>query len=497
MDSKCVLKINLAFWCWLTLLSTILLVVVWCGSVQAASVQTVVSFADIQDNWARSYVTRLATLDVVKGYPDHTYKPDQMVSRLETLVLIMRSGGFTAEADRLAASRNKQSKVRTGSSSKSNKNDAVPVPTPQVSWGQSYVDLAVDKGFLPLDNPQVYDADGPATRLEVAKLLARALYLVPPSLQSGVAPAQKDSVSVVPLASTKAFSDEDSLSSLDQVYIRAVAAANVMSGFPDGSFQPQQSLTRAEMAVILSKLVDRGWVKIPSGRRLTGWISGIRNQKGSQEMDFTSLSGVQKLKIAKAAQCYQAGEERPLEQALNFRCEVILDASKQVSWINLLEQKSSTAKIEKLRGSVKSVALGEDNMLVFNDLNCQDQILPLAWDAVVFSGKNTNQGFKSLKQGVFADVEMSQGQVIKVTVLDVKNVSGKVDRISAGRLYFKDGPSGNKPGWFNYYDRARIVDKDGARRGDVLVGDKVQVIYLDPLPGEIDDELALEIKITS
>lgn len=495
MNGKSQRKINLSSWCWLTLFSVILLILVWYGPVHAASVQAVVSFTDIQDHWSRSQVMRLAALEMVKGYPDHTYKPDQLVSRLETLVLTMRSGGFAAEADRLAASRNKQSKVRSGSGSKSNKSDAVPVPTPQVPWGQPYVDLAVKKGFLPLDKPEDFESDGPATRLEVAKLLARALYLVPPALQSGAAPAQKDSVSVVPLASTKVFADEATLLAMDQAYIRAVAAANVMSGYPDGSFQPQQPLTRAEMAVILSRLVDRGWVKIPSGRRLTGWISGIKNQKGSQEMEFTSLSGVQKLKIAKTAQCYQTGEERPLEQAVNFRCEVILDGSRQVSWINLLEQKSSAANLEKVRGSIKSVALGEDNLLVLSDMNCQDLILPLAWDAVVDT-KNTSQGFKSLKQGDFVDVEKAQGQVRKVTVLEVKTVSGLVERLNGGRLYFKEGPSRNKPGWFNYYDRARVVDKDGVRQGDVLLGDRVQITYLDPIPGEIDDELALEIKVT-
>ncbi|MFA4884863.1 MAG: hypothetical protein WC601_03655 [Desulfotomaculaceae bacterium] len=45
---------------------------------------------------------------------------------------------------------------------------------------------------------------------------------------------------------------------------------------------------------------------------------------------------------------------------------------------------------------------------------------------------------------------------------------------------------GSKPGWFNYYDRAR----------DVQVGETVQITYLDPFPEEIDDEIPLEIKVT-
>lgn len=496
MNRKSRQKINFNPLMWLPLFFAVLLVLVSYRSATAASVQEVTAFTDIGDHWSRSDVMRLATLEVIKGYPDHTYKPDQLVSRLETVVLVIRSGGFTAEADKLASSLNKSGKVRSGSSSAANSTETVSTPTPRVSWGQSYLDLAVEKGFLPLDRPDDFDAEGPASRLEVAKLLARTLYLVPPSLDKTPAPTEKNVLAGVSLASTKTFSDETSLSPVDLACVRAVAAAGVMSGYPDGTFRPQEPLTRAEMAVVLSRLVDRGWVKIPAGRRLTGWIANVETKKGSQEIVFNSLSGAQKLKVAKGIQCYQSGEERSLDQAANFRCEVILDGRRQASWVNLLEQKSGEVGLEKVRGSVKSVALGEDNLMVINDMNCQDLILPLAWDAVV-SAKKSNQGFKSLKPGDFVDVETAQGQVRKVTVLDVKTISGKVDRLDGGRLYFEKVPSGDKPGWFNYYDRARIVDKDGDRKGDVLVGEQVQVTYLDPIPGEIDDEIALEIKVTS
>lgn len=480
---------------WFTLLLTVLLVVCHGSSpAGAASSREAVSFTDLEGHWARSHITRLAALDVVLGYPDHTYKPEQLVNRLETITLVMRSGGFTAEAEKLASSRSKAVKARSGIGSKTNLNIANPISTPQVPWGQAYLDLAVEKGFLSLDKPEDYDYSGTATRLEVAKLLAHALYLVPPAPKPGASPAENGASAEAGLAAVKAFSDEKDLPPDDLACVRAVDAAGIMSGYPDGTFRPQELLTRAEMAVILSKLVDRGWVKIPAGRRLTGWISGVGNKKGSLEMELTSLSGVQKLKVAKGALCYQAGEEHPLEQSANFRCEVILNGSKQVGWVNLLEQKSSEVKMEKTRGSVKSVALGEDNLLVLNDLNCQDLILPLAWDAVV-AGKSAGQGFKALRPGDFVDVETAQGQVRKATVLEVKTVSGKVDRINGGCLYFDHGPTGDMPGWFRYYDRARIVDKDGMRRGDVFAGEQVQVTYLDPIKGEIDDEIALEIKV--
>lgn len=58
-------------------------------------------------------------------------------------------------------------------------------------------------------------------------------------------------------------------------------------------------------------------------------------------------------------------------------------------------------------------------------------------------------------------------------------------RMSGGRLYLKGGLSGSKPGWFNNYDFARIVGKEGIEKGDILIGDRVQVTYIDPCPGKL------------
>ncbi|OPX91272.1 S-layer homology domain-containing protein [Pelotomaculum sp. PtaB.Bin117] len=458
-----------------------------CSSAMAATGQNVVVFGDIHDHWAQSDISRLSALELVKGYPDHTFKPDQLVNRLETVVLIVRSGGLTSEAEQPATKYNKKNDQSSIGRVKAQQ-------TPKVPWGQSYIDLAVKKGFLALDDPDGYDDEGAATRLEVAELLARAMYLVPPATENESAPVEEKASARI--TSAKTFSDLGKLKPAEQIFITAVANAEVMSGYPDGTFRPQESLSRAEMAVILSRLVDRGWIKIPSGRRLAGWISGIENNKNRREIALTSLFGVQKLQVAENVQCYRAGEKRALEEAVNFRCELILDGHKRVNWVNSLEQKDNALKTENIRGSVKMVMLGKDNLIVVCDMHVNDLILPLAWQAVLTGGKKAAKDFASLKQGDFVDVEVAKGQVVKVTLLEVKTTSGKVDRIEGGRLYLKGDPSGNKPVWFNHYDFARIVNKDGDREGEVKTNSQVTITYLDPLPGEIDDEAAIEIKVT-
>ncbi|WP_286724762.1 S-layer homology domain-containing protein, partial [Pelotomaculum sp. PtaB.Bin117] len=211
--------------------------------VQAATVQNVIFFEDLNGHWARSDISRLAALEMVKGYPDHTFKPDQLVNRLETVVLIIRSGGFTAEAEKMAAAGNSKKK-RNANSTSSVKTKQMP----KVPWGQSYIGLAVEKGFLAPDDPEGYDYAGPVTRLEVAELLARAMYLVPPSLGDKSAPAENDPTTEVNSASAKTLSDLDMLKLEERTLVNAVVNANVMSGYPDGTFRPLDTLTRGEMA---------------------------------------------------------------------------------------------------------------------------------------------------------------------------------------------------------------------------------------------------------
>ncbi|HHW44694.1 MAG TPA: S-layer homology domain-containing protein [Desulfotomaculum sp.] len=434
-------------------------------------------FSDIRGHWARQPILRLAALDLIRGYPDGTCRPDRSLTRLELVALIMRVGDFEKAA---AAAGRQQTKapIQTGAATPEDR-------LPRAPWGQDSLTLAVQKGFLPPEWVASFDPDGEVTRAETAALLARSFYLPPPGEGGGNSPAPAG------------FPDLDQAPAAYRPYISAVAAAGVMSGYPDGTFQPERVLSRAEMAAILSGLLDRNWVKVPPGRRLEGWISGISTAPGRQELELTSLSGVQKLRVNPGCHCFAGGVEYPLEQSGNHRAEVILDNRRQVSFINLLEGRTTEGKTEKMTGSVKSVALGEDNLLVLNDLNCEDHILPLAWDAVL-AGKNARQDFRSLKTGAFVDVELQGGMVKKVTLLDTKKISGTVGMLTGKTLTFKDGYSQKgRPDSFIYWDRARIVDKDDRRAGGIQRGDRVEITYVDPIPDEIQDERVLQIKITS
>ncbi|MDD3271936.1 MAG: hypothetical protein PHR04_07580, partial [Syntrophomonadaceae bacterium] len=91
---------------------------------------------------------------------------------------------------------------------------------------------------------------------------------------------------------------------------------------------------------------------------------------------------------------------------------------------------------------------------------------------------------------------LSGDEVMRVAVLTTKSLSGNVKSVTGKRLELENkGSKGYQPTGFNYWDRARIINKDG-RNDYVIRGDKVKITYLDPDPEGIDDEIPLEIIIT-
>ncbi len=56
------------------------------------------TFPDVQGTWAESYVGFAASMDIVKGYPDGTFKPSQPMTVDEAMTMVIRALGYTDES---------------------------------------------------------------------------------------------------------------------------------------------------------------------------------------------------------------------------------------------------------------------------------------------------------------------------------------------------------------------------------------------------------------
>ena len=182
---------------------------------------TIPVFSELKDHWAKDTVEKMVYQDIIKGYEDDTFRPENEISRLEAAAILVRAlkltGGTEAE---LAAF-----------------SDAATVPV----WGRQILATAVKealiKGYPVEGGKTALNPANPITRAELATLLSR-LIIKKQGSQESPAPA---------------FADQDQIPAWAQEGIALAAAKDIIKGYPDNTFKSAKKVTRAETAVMVQR----------------------------------------------------------------------------------------------------------------------------------------------------------------------------------------------------------------------------------------------------
>ncbi len=173
------------------------------------------SFSDVKPGyWAQQAIDLLAARGVLAGFPDGTFGPDGPVTRAQFAKMLamtvgLRFGGTTSPfAD-----------------------------VPPGQWYAPYVSAAAAAGIVQGTSARSFYPDAPVTREQMAVIVSRAL-----RLGAGSPPPFTDASVIDPWA---------------RAGVGSVVAAGYLKGFPDGSFQPLATTTRAQAAEVLSAALQR------------------------------------------------------------------------------------------------------------------------------------------------------------------------------------------------------------------------------------------------
>jgi hypothetical protein len=164
---------------------------------------------DIQGHWAEKTVSSWVYNGYIAGYPDGTFQPDNTITRAEFAVLANKSFGNT----NTAVINFKDVKA--------------------TDWFYGEIGKAMAGFYITGYEDGTFRPEAQVSRQEAAVMVARLLNL-------GAA------------ASTTTFSDAAAFPAWSSGHIGAVVAKGVMSGYPDGTFQPNKALSRAEAVVLLN-----------------------------------------------------------------------------------------------------------------------------------------------------------------------------------------------------------------------------------------------------
>ncbi len=177
-----------------------------------AAAPAALALSDVDNHWGASWIRTLTGIGAISGYPDGTFKPNNQITRAEFSVVLAKSYGIE-EAD----------------------GDEVPV-IPETHWGKGWIEALAGAGVIDLAlYPDGYDANGPITRQEIAMMVTRAL--ADPPDTGGTLP----------------FTDTGTISAGYTPYVTGAYGAGIISVYPDNTFKPTGTATRAEAAVMTVK----------------------------------------------------------------------------------------------------------------------------------------------------------------------------------------------------------------------------------------------------
>ncbi|WP_405170651.1 S-layer homology domain-containing protein [Paenibacillus sp. FSL H8-0280] len=200
----------------------------------------VTSFKDVPtSHWAKASIDAAVAKGYFKGYSDGTFKPGATVTRAEFAALLARVAKGTPETERANVF-----KDLTG------------------HWSEAEVNRAVSFGFLKSsDYPNGFKPGTALTREEMAKWLSSGLAAQDEDYKQALKDTEN---TLVPVAEYY----KSGLKKAAYPYVSVVLGTGLMGGYPDGTFGPSKTTTRAEAAVILSRYEQVQKIKATSYRDL-------------------------------------------------------------------------------------------------------------------------------------------------------------------------------------------------------------------------------------
>ena len=177
------------------------------------------AFRDLpSSHWAYGYVKALAEKNVINGYDDGTFRPSNNVTREEFVKMIISATGMLQAGAECEFS-----------------------DVPAGAWYYEYVASAYAKEIVSGMDEGAFGIGTNITRQDVAVIAARII---------------KRLKGTVPETVESTLTDIDTVSDYATDSVKLLNGMGIINGYDDGSFMPKNTLTRAEAAAIISRLIE-------------------------------------------------------------------------------------------------------------------------------------------------------------------------------------------------------------------------------------------------
>lgn len=395
---------------------------------------------DVKGHWAESVLLEMNAKGFVKGYQDDTFKPSNVVSNLEAVVMLVRSMGLEDEA--------KEAELTV------NVKHAKQIP----AWAAGYVQVAYEKGILTDNDLKSFNPNQGAKRVKVALWINRALDL-----------DQKMECTIV-----LKFADNKEIPLDFSDVVKLMVQTGIMKGTPGNCFLPNKSITRAEMAVLLDRI--DGTVPEIAVREIKGKISSVDDDS----ITITKARLTKEFSLEEDVIIYLDGEAANIDDLkTGYQAKLIFGDDGKVAYI-----KASTASEEiSYEGTIKQIVLGSDQQITIESngkmhtfkIN-DDTEIEVDGDEVFFSELEIDQEVTVEAKGDTA-IEIEAESLNKDE--DEEEYEGTISEVDTGStpsISIKDENDGKTYTFEITNDTKIVLDDDSAELDKLKDGYEVEII---------------------
>ncbi len=299
-----------------------------------------VTFNDVESDatvsWAKDSITKMTDAGYIKGYEDGTFRPYRAITKIESLILMSRMLGYE----------NSEFSSVASAASTAYKSIASKYNTTYANEISYLMYCGVLKESDLVDYASAANANTQLLRYQAAVLMSKLM--------------GADSEAKAYTVSTATYADDSAIPTTARPYVEYVSANNIMNGMDktaDGKaqFSPLTSLTRAQMATLLARMMDKLELKYVSGT-----VDSVSSSKIS--VDGTSLGIMTDTKV------YISGGTASVSDISSGSDASVVSISKNALAITAQEAQKSTVvygvitrKVENADGKKLTIADYEDN----------------------------------------------------------------------------------------------------------------------------------------
>ncbi|HOR86966.1 MAG TPA: S-layer homology domain-containing protein [Bacillota bacterium] len=262
-------------------------------------------FYDLKDvAWAFNAIEKLALKGILNGVGQGMFAPQNKVTHLEALAMVLRLTGDENEAE----------------NRKNQKHSQYKGPTP--TWGLGYIFVAIEKGILLPEELGDFNFNTPAKRHEIAKYIIRALGKTDEALKY--------------MDKELSFKDSSSVPKKSVGYVYLVNKLGIMIGDNNNKFNPMEPVTRAEMAVLLDRA--EGDFELPDTDYRKNNIVFVQADTNKNKITVNIKGSTVTYDVLSGAQIYRNGSFGTIDDLVKGDIlQIILNDNKKVIFIEVLK----------------------------------------------------------------------------------------------------------------------------------------------------------------